>query len=64
MAKHIAEIKTSAKVWDNYVQKNTQTIDEHEYPFPIDDFNNVENQLKDSSVFRNRLVSIMNYCFE
>lgn len=60
MAKNIAEIKTSAKVWDKYVEKHTETIDENFIQFPIDDFTDVEEELQ-SSVFRNKLVCILKY---
>lgn len=60
MSKNIGEIKTSAKVWDKYVEKNTKIIDENLINFPIDDFQSVEEELQ-CSVFRHKLVRILNY---
>lgn len=55
MAKNIAEIKTSATVWDKYVEYKTKTIDDSKYLFPIDDFEQIELELEDET-FRHQMV--------
>lgn len=57
MAKHIAEIKSSANRWDKYVEQNSKTIDDSTFKFPVDDFTDLELLLENVS-FRNEMVFI------
>lgn len=55
MSKSIAGIRTSAKMWDRYIQDNSETIDDSRFKFPIDDFGAVELELEDPR-FKKQLV--------
>lgn len=55
MSKHIAEIKTSTKAFDRFVERNTEKVSEDILKFPLDDMSDVEEKLLDSN-FRSQLV--------
>lgn len=54
MSKHIAEIKTSQKSMDRFVERNTEKVPGDILKFPLDDMADVEEKLLDAN-FRSQL---------